>query len=60
MQLLDVQILLKALDHELVSEWQEAFADCPSVHASQGDRPLRKGGLGRAVENHMDLLEVDR
>ena len=37
MQLSDVHFLLKALDYELVSAWLDAFADCPSVDASQGN-----------------------
>ncbi len=35
-RLLDVRIHLKALDYELVAEWQKAFGDCPTVYSSQG------------------------
>lgn len=36
MRLVDVHILLKALDYDLVREWEKTFADCPSVRSSQG------------------------
>lgn len=36
-QLLDVKFHLKALSYELVAEWRNAFVDCPSIRASQGN-----------------------